>query len=243
MAYPPGYHASPSATGGGGRDLILFDVLTALVIVHFFLSTQGTSMATTTTILSIMWLMSLVILAMLRVYGGRGGQVGDIVDYDENVTRAHLPWFIGSVAVIAIISGLAAAASSRGVTISILYVPRPSLVQVPGVLSGTATVLDDVLYNFFLVAQAEESVKLMATLALYRRTGNEFVSAGLPIGAWAVFHAYMAYVGQGMDVFLIAAFLSGIVLYIVLKQTKSLLNAVMAHGLWDTFVILSNLIH
>jgi len=121
-------------------------------------------------------------------------------------------------------------------------VPRPSLTQAPGIF-GSSTVLDDVLYNFFLVSQAEESVKLMAILALYRKTKNEILSAGLPIGAWAIFHAYMAYVGQGMDMFLIAAFLSGIVLYVVLRQTKSLLNAVIAHGIFDTIVILSSLIH
>jgi len=241
LAYPPGYRSAPS-TSGDGRDLILFDVLTVLVIVHFFLSTQGTSLATATTIYSIMWLMSLVILAMLRVYGGRSGQEGDLVDYDENVGRAHLPWLIGSVAVIAIIGGLAAAAVSKGITISILYVPRPSLAQAPGIF-GSSTVLDDVLYNFFLVAQAEESVKLMAILALYRKTRNELVSAGLPIAVWAIFHAYMAYVGQGMDMFLVAAFVSGIVLYIVLRQTKSLLNAVIAHGIFDTIVILSSLVH
>jgi len=217
-------------------------MLTTLVIVHFFLSTQGTSLATATTIYAIMWLMSLVILAMLRVYGGRSGQEGDLVDYDENVGRAHLPWLIGSVAVIAIIGGLAAAAVSRGITVGLLYVPRPSLAQAQG-LFGTASVLDDVLYNFFLVAQAEESVKLMAILTLYRKTRNELVSTGLPIGIWAIFHAYMAYVGQGMDMFLIAAFVSGIVLYIILRQTKSLLNAVIAHGIYDTIVILVSLIH
>jgi len=153
----------------------------------------------------------------------------------------HLPWLFGSLAAIAAINILLVSGLRGAIRFSAIYVPRPSLAQVPGTLSGPATVLDDILYNFFLVAQAEESVKLMAILALYRKTGNALVSAGLPIGIWAVFHAYLAYLGQGMDILLLAAFISGIALFIALKQTKSILNLVISHGLWNSIVVLSSL--
>lgn len=224
-----------------GRDLILFDVITALGITHFLLKTKGTPLEMVTIMFTLMWVMSMVILVMLRVYGGRSGQTGDVVDYDENLERQHLPWLFGSLAAIAVINILLVSGLRGAVRFSAIYVPRPSLAQVPGTFSGTATILDDLLYNFFLVSQAEESVKLMSILALYRKTQNFMLSAGIPIGIWAVFHAYLAYLGQGMEVLVIAAFISGIVLFIALRQTKSLLNAVISHGLWNSIVILSSL--
>ncbi len=227
---------------GGGRDLIIFDMITALGIVHFLLKTSGTSLEIVTQIYALMWVMSLIILMMLRVYGGPGGQIGDAVDYDENIQRSHLPWLIGSIAVIAIVNGLAASAVSQGLRLS-SYVVRPSLAQAAGTFTGTATILDDVLYNFFLVAQAEETVKVMATLAIYRKTRNLWLSAGLPIGVWAAFHGYLAYIGGGMDVFLISAFISGVILFVVLLKTKSLINAVISHGAWNCIVLLSGFLH
>jgi len=237
LTYTTSYQRASS-----GRDLIFFDVITALGIVHFMLKTKGTALETVTTIYTVMWVMSLVVLMMLRVYGGRSGQEGDIVDYDENIRRDHLLWLIGSVAGISIINGLAAAGVAQGAHLFSSYVFQPSLAQATGTFSGTATLLDDILYNFFLVAQAEESIKIAATLAIYRKTRNLPISAGLPIAVWALFHAYLAYIGQGLDVFLISAFVSGVILFIVLMKTKSLINAVIAHGIWNSIVVLSTVL-
>jgi membrane protease YdiL (CAAX protease family) len=227
---------------GGGRDLIVFDMLTALCIVHFLLKTSGTSLEIVTQIYALMWVMSLLILMMLRVYGGSTGQVGDAVDYDENIQRSHLGWLIGTIAVIAIVNGLAASAAAQGVQLS-SWAIHLSSAQVSGTFSNTATVLDDILYNFFLVAQAEETVKVMATLALYRKTRNLWLSAALPIGVWAAFHGYLAYTGGSMDLFIISAFISGVILFVILLKTKSLINAVVAHGAWDCIVLLQSLLH
>jgi hypothetical protein len=239
------FPSRPSAgrgSSGGGRDLLIFDVITLLGIVHFLLKTSGTTLWSVTVAYALMWGMSLVILLMLRVYGGPSGQRGDVVDYDENILRSHLPWLFGSVALIAIVNMIAAAgAASAGLQFGFsAYVLRPSLASGIGY---SATVLDDVLYNFILIAQAEESVKLVATLALYRRTGNLWFSAGIPIGVWSAYHGYMAYAGGSLDFFLVSAFVSGIILLVVILKTKSLINAVVSHGIWDSIVILSTILH
>jgi len=214
------------------RDLLLYFAVTALGVVHFVLKTKGTAMESTTMAFSLMWVMALVLLLMLRTYGGPSGQRGDIADYDEDLRREHLPILFGSVAAIVVVNVLLV----RGLAKSSIYVPRPSLAQV-STFGEAATVLDDVLYNLVLVAPAEECIKMMAILTIYRRTRNEAVSVAVPVGVWAVSHAYLAYLGANMPVLVVGAFLSGIILYLALKYTKSLLNAIIAHSVYNVLVL------
>jgi membrane protease YdiL (CAAX protease family) len=211
------------------RDLLLYFAVTALGVVHFVLKTKGTAMESVTMAFALMWVMSLALLMMLRIYGGPSGQHGDIVDYDENLEREHLPILLGSVAAIAVVNILLV----RGFAKTSIYVPKPSLSQV----TTFAPILDDVLYNLVLVAPAEECVKLMAILTIYRKTRNEIISVAVPVGVWAISHAYLAYLGANMPVLVVSAFLSGIILYLVLKYTESLLNAIIAHSLYNILVL------
>jgi len=215
------------------RDLLLYFSVTALGVVHFILKTKGTTMESVTTAFSLMWVMALVLLLMLRIYGGPSGQSGDLVDYDEDLRREHLPLLIGSVTAIVVVNILLI----RGFAKTSIYVPRPSLAQV-STFGDYAPVLDDLLYNMVLVAPAEECIKLMATLTIYRRTRNEFLSVAAPVGVWAVSHAYLAYLGANMPVLVVSAFLSGIILYLAIKYTKSLLNAIIAHAIYNVLVLL-----
>ena len=216
------------------RDLLLYFAVTALGVVHFVLKTKGTAMESVTMAFALMWVMALVLLLMLRSYGGPSGQQGDLIDYDEDLRREHLPILFGSVAAIVVVNVLIV----RGLAKSSIYVPRPSLAQV-STFGGVATVLDDVLYNMVLVAPAEECIKMMATLTIYRRTKNEVVSVVAPVGVWAVSHAYLAYLGDNMPVLVLGAFLSGIVLYLAIKYSKSLLNAIVAHAIYNILCLLS----
>jgi membrane protease YdiL (CAAX protease family) len=215
------------------RDLLIFFVLAALASVHFLLKTQGTALEAATWFYVLTFAFSLIILLWLRVYGG---EKGDVVDYDENLKRGDLPLLLGSVAVIAIISSLLV----RAFAPSALYVPRPGQLLSLSI-SPSAALIDDLLYNFVLVAPSEECVKLMGMLALYRRTRNELISVSIPVGMWAVFHAYKAYLGAMMPVLVASAFLSGIVLYLVLKHTRSLENAILAHACFNSLVVVASL--
>ena len=214
----------------GARDLIIFNVLVGLAAVHFLLKTLGTYLEKATWVFLTMWIMSLVLLVWLRVYGG---ERGDIVDYDENLKRDHLPIIFGAVAAMVIVSSVLVSSFTR----SAIYVPRPGLALSLGHLS-TAGLVDDLLYNVVLVAPAEESMKLVGILALYRRTRNTPISVAAPVGFWAVLHAYQSYQGELMPILVFSAFLSGIILFLVLKYTRSLLNAQIAHAGFNSIVIL-----
>ena len=213
------------------RDLTIFFVATGLAAVHFLLKTQGTPLEPVTWIYILMWTMSLVLLLWLKVYGG---ERDDLVDYDENLKRDHLPFLFGAVAAIVVVSSLFVSGFAQ----SAIYVPRPGLAL--NVADRAAAVMDDLLYNFVLVAPAEENIKLVAIITLYRKTENELLSVGLPVGFWALLHGYVAYVGPYMWILILSAFISGLILYGLLKYTRSLENAILAHGCFNSFVILSS---
>jgi membrane protease YdiL (CAAX protease family) len=216
------------------RDLLVFNAVTGLAAVHFLIKTRGTPMEQPTWVYLLIWVMSLILLLWLRLYHG---ERGDLTDYDENLRRDHLPILLGSVFALLVVNSLAVSGLLR----SVLYIPRPGLALNLNQLS-LASLVDDLLYNFVLVAPAEESVKLMGMLTLYRKTGNTALSVGLPVGVWAVLHAYQAYVGEMMPALVLGAFVSGLVLFAVLKYTSSLENAMIAHGLYNSVVILSSLL-
>jgi len=217
------------------RDLLLINVVTGLAVIHFLLKTKGTPLEAATWFYAMTWIISLIMLLFMQVYYGQPTPK-DVTDYDENLRREHLPWLFGGVAAIVIISSVLVA----GFTRSALYVPRPGAVLSTAPLS-TAALIDDLLYNFVLVAPAEETMKLMGILALYQKTRNELVSVAVPVGIWASLHGYFAYVGTLMPVLIFSAFLSGLVLYVVMRQTGSLLNAVLTHSIFNSLIVLSSL--
>lgn len=228
---------SMSSAKGSNRDLIAFNVLIGLAAVHFLVEEEGTYLWNTTLAYVIIWIMSLILLLWLRFYGG---ERGDIVDYDENLARDQLPIVGVAIAVMVVVSSVLI--SGFGLVRSALYVPQPAAALNLG-QSNTVSILDDLLYNIVLVAPAEESLKLVGILALYRKTQNELISIIVPVGFWAVLHAYQSYMGPSMPIMVISAFVSGIILFLVLKYTRSLLNAQFAHSGYNGIIVLASLLH
>jgi len=218
------------------RDLTTINVVTGLAVIHFLLKTKGTPLEAATWFYALTWLISLIMLLWMQVYQGHPSS-GDVTDYDENLRREHLPWLIGGIAAMIIVSSVLVASFTR----SALYVPRPGAVLSAAAPLSTAALMDDLLYNFVLVAPAEETMKLMGILALYGKTGNKWLSVAFPVGVWAALHGYFAYVGTLMPVLILSAFISGLILYVVMQQTGSLLNAVLAHACFNSVVVLSSL--
>mgnify|MGYP007109722134 CR=1 FL=1 len=217
------------------RDLLLFFVTTALAAIHYLLKTKGTPLEVPTWLFLLMWVLSMVMLLWLRLYGRESE---DIVDYDEDLSRKDIPVLIATIAGVIIVASVIVSVSCM--VQSAIVIPRPGAVlsQVP---TSTPAIIDDLLYNFVLVAPAEECMKLMGIIALYRKTHNEFVSVAIPVGVWACFHGYYSYVGTLMWPLIAAAFISGFILYLTMKYTRSLLNAIIAHGAYNCLVILASL--
>ena len=224
---------------------MLFVVFTA---VHYYTKTQGTAQEGLITFFIIVWLASFLVLLALKVYAQEGSS--EIVDYDENLQRWHLDYIIGGllgVELVAIFfSFLAgqvaqvpmAAVGSTLVPFSSMVVPQMSL-----------RFYDDILFNFGLVATAEESSKILAIKAFSMKLGGtrngRIISVFGPVAFWALLHGYNSYVGYGevvMWLMIASAFISGLIMYYAVRETKSILVAFIIHGLHNAFVILSMLI-
>lgn len=216
------------------QDLTIYFVLTGLAIIHFLLKTKNTVMEEVTWVFTLMWVIAFGLLVWLKVTKQQGK---DVVDWEANLEKQHLLIVLGAVAGMLVTSTIVVSAYWASLhEKSVLWIPRPS--QVLGELSLVSELTDDLLYNFVLVAPAEECMKLAGVLAIYRFSRNEFVSVGLPVGFWAVLHSYQAYLGPLQAILVISAFLSGLFLYVVLRTTKSLENAIVSHAIYNGIIVL-----
>ncbi len=66
-----------------------------------------------------------------------------------------------------------------------------------------------------------------------------------PVAFWVLLHGYNRYVGYGeavMWLMITSAFISGLIMYYTVRETKNILVAFIIHGLHNTLVILSMLL-
>lgn len=215
------------------RDLLMYFAFAALPIATYLLR----GVADASFFLSVL-VMSLVVLVWLRIYYQEADQ---LVDYDENLTFKSLAFVVGGAALILLISSMIMGSVSN----SIIHVPIHKLgLQFGGFqLSGF---WDDVLFQLVLVAPAEECLKLVVSLSFYlvlRQHATDgfsrMVAIFVPIGFWALLHTYSAYTGSLMWYQVGGAFLGGIVIFAVMKYTKSLLAAILTHFAYNSVVTYS----
>lgn len=218
-------------------ELALFEALVSFIVAHAALSTQGTSEWPIVLFYVIILVMNLVTLILIYMYTGKEGQ---LVDYNENMTPSSYVWVLGGligVFFVALVITSQFKASS-------IFVPSFSTVVDT---AGVTSLMWSVLYNIGLVANAEETTKLVGINAIYMylednfdwigETAMKVIAVTIPIGFWAVLHAYVAYVGPLMWPLVASAFAAGIVIFIVMYKTKSLLAAILVHGCYNVLVL------
>lgn len=107
------------------------------------------------------------------------------------------------------------------------------------------TYMNDILFNITLVAPAEELCKLASMisififLAAYRlsKKARYAASVGLPVSFWSLLHVYSNPVYIVTPLFVVSAFIAGIILVFVLWKTKSILAAILVHGFYNSIVV------
>ncbi|MEM3622811.1 MAG: CPBP family glutamic-type intramembrane protease [Candidatus Bathyarchaeia archaeon] len=213
--------------------LILFNVVTLLVAVHYLLLTFDTPMFATTLFYIIMWIVSTVMLIWMRIYYGETKWL----DYDEEPTREHVTSWLGGLAGVIAAAAVVPRIIEQVVFTSVIYVPSPKRM-----LAATPfdmwSLMSDVLFNICLVALAEETMKTASHIALYNSTKNEWISILVPVGVWAILHGYTAYVGALQFPLIAAAFTAGVIIFFVQKHTRSLLAATLLHGAYNSIILL-----
>jgi membrane protease YdiL (CAAX protease family) len=215
--------------------LILFNVVTLLVAVHYLLLTFDTPMFATTMFYIVMWIVSVVMLIWIRLY------YGEIkwLDYDEDPTRAHFTTWLGGLAGVVAAASIVPRIISQVALPSVIYVPSPKRMLAQGTPLDLWSLASDVLFNLCLVANSEETMKASAHTALYNSTKNEWISTLVPIAVWSISHGYIAYTGPLQLPLIAAAFTAGIILFLVLKYTRSLLAAILVHGVYNVITLVA----
>ena len=184
---------------------------------------------------SAMFFGSWIALNRMEKYGVT--RAGSPVDYDEDLNRSGLSRCVLASVGIFLVSMIFTGLFGQAV----LYVPKSTMLGVMETAFATVPVLtrilNELLYQTFVVAAAEESMKLSAMIGLtwkFRSSANEFLrskareaAAAIVVGFWALLHAILAYSNVYMTV---AAFVAGLILLWQLFDTKSILAPIVTHG-------------
>jgi len=240
---------------GAVPDYIYWMLFVVFTAVHYYTKTQGTAQEGLITFFIIVWLSSFLVLLALKVYAREGRS--EIVDYDENLQRWHIDYIIAGLLGVELVafffSFLAGQVTAsqvnavRGtiVPFSAMWVPQMSV----GLPHMSLRFYDDILFNFGLVATAEESSKILAIKAFNMKLGHtrngRILSIFGPVAFWALLHGYNSYVGYGeavMWLMITSAFISGLIMYYTVRETKNILVAFIIHGLHNALVVLSMLL-
>jgi len=220
----------------GIRDLVLFFALAAVPIVSFWLQDYPD-----TPFYASMLVLCLLVLTWLKSYH-KDTEHQALVDFDENLHIGSLLYIVGGIFGTYITASVIVSAFMP----SSLYVPRHNVDMEwfqTFQLNGT---LNDFLFQIVMVSPAEELSKLVVHLALYLKL-KDAMSKGLarvlailvPIGFWAILHIYRnpSYQGEYMAITLLSAFVGGLVIFFVMRETKSLLAAILVHAGYNCLII------
>jgi hypothetical protein len=179
-------------------------------------------------------------LNSIMIRFGEPKEEGSVPDWDEDLKASHGVWiFLGLAAIVVITTFILS--SGR-----LFYIVTWNEIQSLGQLSVIPTssdfylrVFQETVWQTFIVSYSEESLKLAVILVFTRALQNyqpldQIIGAGFPILIWAQFHSMLAY-GQN-TMMILAAFLAGVVLYIMLRITGSVLVPVIIHAGYNLFV-------
>ena len=204
------------------QDITIILILWVFTAVFFMLQVSGIwQTAIVVIIYTLMAGISLIVLLFLKSDDG----------YYQNLTGTYLLYIIIAIAVMYGVSLVAAN-----------YFPATELplTTIPGATSITTGLISDVLFTFVMVAIAEEALKFGGYVEFkerYKGHWYRWLIALFPVVLWAGFHAIQAYNNLW---YLIPAFVDGLVLLALLEVTHSFLAPVLAHGAYNTILIVTS---
>lgn len=151
----------------------------------------------------------------------------NVPDWDENFQWWHLGVILASVSAIYSLNALflGPLSSAFPEPMSGTFAPI-AFALIPQVW---ANLIQQALWQTFVVAFAEETLKIAVILPFSRRWQLEFVMAPVVIGIWAEGHSVLAYGGAFWP--LVAAFAGGSIIYAVIRITRNLLVGVTTHAI------------
>jgi membrane protease YdiL (CAAX protease family) len=210
-----------------GRDTDVFIVLWLFTIVFFMLATFN----------------DFLLFAMTLTFGFMGGaslvvlqRIKSDQPYYKNLNVTSMIYSCAAIVVMLVVS-LSFTSMIGGSVLSVIQISLaarfPLLVAV-GSSSLVFALLSEILYTFAVVAAAEELLKL-AGYAEIKKRWSMTAAILVAVGLWAAFHAIQSY-SNGL--YIIPAFLNGLVMIGLLEYTKSFLTTVISHGGYNSVTVI-----
>lgn len=217
-------------TQRSGRDISIFLIVWGVTMVYFLLKTYGDMLAFSETLA----FLAMVVISLLATLHTTSDE-----PYYHNLNITALAWTalfaLGMIAVSSVFAGL----FQSVLYIPTLYLRTLSTVGSSSITSSTSiatSFLGDMVYQFAAVATGEEILKFAGYTEIWKRYGSRVLAIAIAVGFWAGFHAIQAYPNI---LYIIPAFICGLLLIGLLELTKSFIPCAIAHATYNTSCILS----
>jgi len=224
-------------SGKLARDLLVYFAFSALPIAGFLLA--GTA--------DTQFYVSLFTISLLGIFGFKfyyAEETDKFLSFGEDLDGfGFVLIMLGVVGCLFISSFLIS--NFVGQALTSIVVPTPKMALQVGAIA-LPPFWSDFLFTLTLVAPAEECSKLVTALGFFvwlkdilGKGAAKAVAIVAPIAAWAFLHTYVnpGYQGVNMLVYVGSAFISGILIFYVMKKTKSLLAAILVHSFFNVVIL------
>ena len=220
----------------GYSDVSLFKRITALVFLYFFLSNWADE--------SRKWIVVAFGLSAFVAWYSLEDEPTPF-EYLANFNLETVKWIgLGIAGLFASSLVFAGLVFKDMLSVTHYYFVAPELTSAffPFIPALTSP-LNTLLWQLFLVANAEETVKFAFQSALYDRFDHNWgvdaatiLGFGIPIIIWASMHTMLSYTSGNILGQVVAAVAAGIVLTVVMYKTKSLMAAIVVHAAYNTLL-------
>ena len=208
-------------------DVIIFALFAVIPDAYFLLSSYGTP--NFGIVVAYALILAIAIGALAAV---QRSHVIEQIKFENNLDRTGLAISIGLGVVAFFFAGLLFGFKTFQSAILVESV-KPLSLGSTDVNSNITNLLTNILWQWTMVAPAEEIMKVAAIIAFYSRWKNIAMASSAGIGMWAGLHTVLAGFNWWM---VFVAFVLGAMFYIPLLVRGSILGSVYSHATYNSFV-------
>ena len=208
-------------------DVIIFALFAVIPDAYFLLSTYGTPNFGVVAAYALILAIAIGALAAVQ-----RSKVMEEIKFENNLDRTGLALSIGLGVVAFFFAGLLFGFKTFQSAILVENV-KPLALGTTAVNSNVTDLLTNILWQWTMVAPAEEIMKVAAILAFYSRWKNLPMAVSTGIAMWAGLHTILAGFTWWM---VFVAFVLGMLFYIPLMLRGSILGSIYSHSTYNTLV-------
>ena len=208
-------------------DVIIYALFAVIPDAYFLLSTYGTPNFGIVAAYALLLAIAIAALAAVQ-----RSHVIEEIKFENNLDRKGLAMSLGLGVVAFFFAGLLFGFKTFQSAILVESV-RPLALGTTSVNSSTTALLTNILWQWTMVAPAEEIMKVAAIIAFYSRWKNVTMASTAGIALWAGLHTILAGFSWWM---VFVAFILGVLFYLPLMLRGAILGSIEAHATYNTLV-------